>query len=44
MVAADGRSAIVVDRGSSPSWVVIGSGLDVEVFRGLVADFALVEG
>lgn len=44
VVVADGRNAIVADRGSSPSWVVIGSGLDVEVFRSLVADFALVGG
>lgn len=38
------QHAVVVDRGSSPSWVATGSGLDVEQFTGLVADLILVEG
>lgn len=44
VMGSDGRNAVVVDRGSSPSWVATGSGLDVEVFTDLVADFSLVEG
>lgn len=40
---ADGRFAIVVDRGADRSWLAIGDGLDVEVFKGFAADLALVE-
>lgn len=44
VVSADGRHTVVVDRGSAPSWVVIGSGIDVDTFTGLVADFTVVAG
>jgi len=32
VLADDGRFAVVVDRGSSPSWLAIGSGLDRDAF------------
>ena len=32
VVAADGRFAVVVDRGSAPSWLAVGSGLDRDDF------------
>jgi hypothetical protein len=32
VLADDGRLAVVVDRGSSPSWLAIGSGLDRDAF------------
>lgn len=44
VAGSDGRHAVVVDRGSSPTWVAIGIGLDVDLFTQLVADFSLVEG
>jgi hypothetical protein len=44
ITGSDGTYAVVVDRGSSPSWVATGIGLDVDGFTGLVADFFLVEG
>ncbi len=44
VMGSDGRNAVVVDRGSSPSWLAVGSGLDVEVFTELVADFTPVIG
>lgn len=43
VTADDGRYAVVVDRGDPRSWLAIGSGLDVEVFKGFAADLALVE-
>jgi len=44
VIGSDGRHAVVADRGSSPTWVAIGSGLDVEVFTGFVADLVPVIG
>jgi hypothetical protein len=32
VLAGDGRFAVVVDRGSSPSWLAIGSGLERDAF------------
>lgn len=40
----DGRHAVVVDRGEDLSWVAIGVGLDVEVFRDFAAALLRVEG
>lgn len=39
----DGSYAVVVDRGKARSWLAVGTGLDLEVFKGLAADLALVE-
>lgn len=38
VIGTDGRYAIVVDRGAERSWLAIGSGLDVEVFKTFAAD------
>lgn len=35
----DGRFALVVDRGQSPSWLAIGTDLDEASFREMTADF-----
>lgn len=43
VTADDGRYAVVVGRGDRRSWLAIGSGLDLEVFKGFAADLALVE-
>ena len=37
VLADDGRFAVVVDRGSSPSWLAIGSGLDRDAFVRFIA-------
>lgn len=39
----DGSYAVVVDRGDARSWLAVGVGLDLEVFKGLAADLTLVE-
>jgi hypothetical protein len=39
----DGSYAVVVDRGKRRSWLAVGVGLDLEVFKGLAADLTLVE-
>ena len=43
VTADDGRYAVVVDRGAARSWLAIGTGLDLEVFKAFAADLALVE-
>jgi hypothetical protein len=43
VIGADGRYAVVVDRGAARSWLAIGVDLDVDVFKGFAADLALVE-
>lgn len=44
VIGADGRYAVVVDRGADRSWVAIGVGLDVEVFKDFAASLVRVEG
>jgi hypothetical protein len=44
VIGADGRYAMVVDRGADQSWVAIGVGLDVEVFKDFAANLVRVEG
>lgn len=44
VIGADGRYAVVVDRGADRSWVAIGVGLDVEVFKDFAANLVRVEG
>ena len=39
----DGSYAVVVDRGKARSWLAVGVGLDLEVFKGFAADLSLVE-
>jgi hypothetical protein len=39
----DGSYAVVVDRGKARSWLAVGVGLDLEVFKGLAANLTLVE-
>ena len=39
----DGRYAVVVDRGDDISWLAIGDGLDVEVFKDFAAALVRVE-
>jgi hypothetical protein len=41
--ATDGRFAVVVDRGSSPSWLAIGSGLTEDAFNKLVGRLARLD-
>lgn len=43
VTADDGRFAVVVDRGSNPSWLVVGVGLDLETFKGFAAKLVLVD-
>jgi hypothetical protein len=43
VVGDDGTYAVVVDRGAARSWLAVGVGLDLEVFKGFAADLALVE-
>ncbi len=43
MNAADGRYAIVVDRGAAQSWMAIGEGMDVDTFKDLAARLSRVE-
>jgi hypothetical protein len=40
---ADGRYAVVVDRGAAPSWLAIGEGMDVDTFKDLAAGLSRVE-
>ena len=40
---ADGRFAIVVDRGAAQSWLAIGEGMDVDSFKDLAAGVTRVE-
>ncbi len=42
--AGDGTLAIVVERGASPSWLLLGTGLDEAAFRAIGADLGRVEG
>jgi hypothetical protein len=44
VIGADGRYAVVVDRGAERSWVAIGVDLDVEVFKDFAANLVRVEG
>ena len=44
VVGADGRYAVVVDRGAERSWLAVGVGLDVEVFKDFAANLIRVEG
>jgi hypothetical protein len=45
LIVADDEHAVVVDgRPDGPSWVAGGTGLSVDAFTGLVADFAQVPG
>jgi hypothetical protein len=44
VIGADGRYAVVVDRGADRSWVAIGVNLDVEVFKEFAANLIRVEG
>jgi hypothetical protein len=39
----DGGWAIVVDRGVSPSWLVVGHGMDEPTFRTFAADLARLD-
>lgn len=41
--ASDGRYAVVVDRGDDISWLAIGDGLDVDVFKDFAAALVRVE-
>ena len=41
--ASDGRYAVVVDRGDDISWLAIGDGVDVEMFKDLAASLVRVE-
>jgi hypothetical protein len=43
VTADDGRYAIVVDRGAARSWLAIGTGLDVELFKNFAGNLKLVE-
>ena len=40
----DGSFSIVVDRGADRSWLAIGTGLDVDAFRSMVASLNHIEG
>lgn len=44
VTGSDGRDAVVVDRGAQRSWLAIGVGLDLDVFKDVAADLALVDG
>lgn len=44
VIGADGRYAVVVDRGADRSWLAIGVGLDVEVFKDFAANLIHIEG
>lgn len=39
----DGGYAIVVDRGSNPSWLAVGNGMDEATFRTFAADLARLD-
>lgn len=43
VTGSDGRYAVVVDRGDDISWLAIGDGLDVEVFKEFAASLVRVE-
>jgi hypothetical protein len=43
VTADDGRIAVVVDRGSNPSWLAVGVGLDAATFKDLAANLVLVD-
>lgn len=43
VTASDGRYAVVVDRGEPISWMAVGSGLDVEDFKGFAAALIRLE-
>ena len=43
VTASDGRHAVVVDRGDDISWLAIGDGLDVEMFKDFAAALVRVE-
>lgn len=44
LVNADGgRFAVVVDRGSNPSWLAVGVGLDAATFKAFAANLVLVD-
>lgn len=40
----DGEWAVVVDSGASPSWTIVGIGLERSAFEGIAAGLTLVEG
>jgi hypothetical protein len=44
VLGTDGRYAVVVDRGADRSWLAVGVGLDVEVFKDFAANLVHVEG
>lgn len=43
VVAPDGRYTVVVDRGAAPSWLIIGSDMDVADLQGYAAALARVD-
>jgi hypothetical protein len=43
VAATDGRYALVVDRGEDRSWLAVGDGVDVEVFKDFAAALVRVE-
>lgn len=44
VIGADGRYAVVVDRGADQSWLAIGIDLDVEIFKDFAANLVRIEG
>jgi hypothetical protein len=44
VAAADGSWALTVDRGASPAWLAVGSGVDEGTFRALTEALARVAG